>query len=49
LRDRFLSPTAPDGPPAIYLAGQSLGPQRRAAAAAITAELDAWARLGVDA
>ncbi len=35
--------------PAIYLAGQSLGLQPRTAAAAIATELDAWARLGVDA
>ena len=48
-RDRFLLPVAPDGTPAIYLAGQSLGLQPRSARAAIEAELDAWARLGVDA
>ena len=48
-RDRFHIPTAPDGSPAIYLAGQSLGLQPRTAAAAIATELDAWARLGVDA
>ena len=49
MRDRFLIPTAPDGSPAVYLAGQSLGLQPRTAAAAIVAELDAWAGLGVDA
>jgi kynureninase len=49
MRDRFLIPTAPDGTPAIYLAGQSLGLQPRTAATAIATELDAWARLGVDA
>ncbi len=49
LRDRFLLPVAPDGSPAIYLAGQSLGLQPRTARAAIETELDAWARLGVDA
>jgi kynureninase len=49
LRDRFLLPLAPDGSPAIYLAGESLGLQPRTARAAIDAELDAWARLGVDA
>ncbi len=48
-RDRFLIPRAPDGSSAIYLAGQSLGLQPRTAAAAIAAELDAWADLGVDA
>jgi kynureninase len=34
LRDRFVipdGPAGPDGPPAIYLAGQSLGLQPRAA------------------
>ncbi len=49
MRDRFLLPTAIDGTPAIYFAGQSLGLQPRTARAAIDAELDAWARLGVDA
>lgn len=48
-RERFLIPVGADGGPAIYLAGQSLGLQPRAARAAIEAELDAWARLGVDA
>jgi kynureninase len=49
MRDRFHIPIAPDGSPAIYLAGQSLGLQPRTAAAAIATELDAWARQGVDA
>ena len=49
LRDRFLIPTASDGTDAVYLAGQSLGLQPRSARAAIEAELDAWARRGVDA
>jgi kynureninase len=49
LRDRFLIPVGPDGTPAIYLAGQSLGLQPRTARAAVEAELDAWGRLGVDA
>jgi kynureninase len=48
-RERFLLPPGPDGAPAIYLAGQSLGLQPRSARPAIEAELDAWARLGVDA
>jgi kynureninase len=48
-RDLFHIPTAPDGSPAIYLAGESLGLQPRTAAAAIATELEAWARLGVDA
>lgn len=49
LRDRFHLPTAADGSPAIYLAGQSLGLQPRSARAAIERELAAWERLGVDA
>ena len=48
LRDRFLLPEGPDGAPAVYLAGQSLGLQPRSVRAAVEAELDAWARLGVD-
>jgi kynureninase len=47
-RDRFLLPGGPDGVPAVYLAGQSLGLQPRTARAAIEAELDTWARLGID-
>ena len=47
-RDRFLLPTAPDGTPKVYLAGQSLGAQPASARAEVEAELDAWARLGVD-
>ncbi len=49
LRDRFLLPTGPDGTAAVYYAGQSLGLQPRTVRAAIETELDAWARLGVDA
>ena len=48
-RERFLLPTGPDGAPAIYLAGQSLGLQPRTARAAIDRELEAWSRRGVDA
>jgi len=48
LRERFLLPIGPDGAPAIYLAGQSLGLQPKTARPAIEAELDAWADLGVD-
>ena len=47
-RDRFLLPTADDGSPKVYLAGQSLGAQPATARAAVEAELEAWARLGVD-
>ena len=48
-RERFLLPVGPDGAPSIYLAGQSLGLQPKAARVAIEAELEAWSRLGVDA
>src|SRR5688572_31497624 len=47
-RDRFVLPSRPDGTPRVYLAGQSLGAQPVSARAAVEAELDAWARLGVD-
>lgn len=50
-RDRFLIPPSPapgaDGP-AVYLAGNSLGLQPRAVRDALLAELDDWARLGVE-
>ena len=48
-RHRFHLPIRPDGTASIYLAGQSLGLQPRTARAAVETELDAWARLGVDA
>jgi kynureninase len=48
LRERFLLPTGADGRPKTYLAGQSLGAQPVAARAEVEAELDAWARHGVD-
>lgn len=44
-RSRCLLPTAADGAPRVYLAGQSLGAQPIAARAAVEAELEAWARL----
>ena len=47
-RDRFLLPPGADGSPKAYLAGQSLGAQPATARAEVEAELDAWARLGVD-
>ncbi len=47
-RARFLLPAGPDGRPKAYLAGQSLGPQPVTARATVEAQLDAWARLGVD-
>lgn len=46
-RDRFHMPVGPDGSPRIYLAGQSLGAQPKTVRAAVEAELDAWAALGV--
>ncbi len=47
-RDRFLLPLAPDGTPAIYFVGNSLGLQPRAVRGLVEQELDDWARLGVD-
>ena len=47
-RSRFHLPSAADGTPRVYLAGQSLGAQPIAARAAVEGELDAWSRLGVD-
>ena len=46
MRDRFHIPSAPDGSPAIYLAGQSLGLQPRTARGAIETELEALLQLG---
>lgn len=48
LRDRFHIPVGPDGSEVVYLAGHSLGVQPRAARDAVLAELDAWARQGVE-
>ncbi|MGE0710005.1 MAG: kynureninase [Planctomycetota bacterium] len=51
LRERFLVPPSPahaDGREAIYLCGNSLGLQPRATREALLAELDDWARLGVE-
>jgi kynureninase len=50
-RDRFLHPdgvVGPDGPPAIYLAGNSLGLQPRTVRPAMEALLGRWAHLGVE-
>lgn len=47
-RDEFLIPSGPDGHPAVYLCGNSLGLQPRAVHAAIHKHLDDWARLAVD-
>jgi kynureninase len=49
LRDRFNLPIGSDGRPKAYLAGMSLGAQPVDARAAVERELDAWARLGVEA
>ena len=50
LREEFLVPPWPDGttPEWAYLAGNSLGLQPKAAQTEIEAELDEWARLGVE-
>jgi kynureninase len=46
-RDRFRIPHGPDGRDSLYLCGNSLGLQPIAAADAVEAELERWARLGV--
>ncbi len=46
-RDEFHFPQH-DGGPVVYLTGNSLGLQPRAAAAALKQELDDWARFGVE-
>jgi kynureninase len=48
-RDRFHLPRAEDGEPRVYLTGNSLGLQPVEAEGYIRQELDAWARLGVEA
>lgn len=47
-RDRFELPTAADGTPLVYLAGNSLGPLPRASRGAVKAALEGWSREGVD-
>jgi len=47
-RERFHLPPGPDGQPAVYLAGNSLGLQPKNVRAYIGDELDDWARLGVE-
>jgi kynureninase len=48
-RDRFHLPSANDGKPLIYFAGNSLGLMPKTARVIVEQELDAWATLGVDA
>ncbi|HVS35290.1 MAG TPA: kynureninase [Gemmataceae bacterium] len=47
-RDQFLHPLRPDGQPAVYLCGHSLGMRPAGARAFVEQELDAWGRLGVE-
>jgi kynureninase len=47
-RERFLLPKRPDGEPAVYFCGHSLGLQPRRARDIVLAELDAWAEHGVE-
>jgi kynureninase len=46
-RDRFMLPAGPDGEPAIYFCGHSLGPPPRVTRAMVDEELEAWAHLGI--
>lgn len=47
-RDRFFLPRRPDGSPAIYFCGHSLGLQPKSARDLVIGELDAWEELGVE-
>ena len=47
-RDLFHIPVRPDGAPAVYLCGNSLGLQPRSARALVEEEMEAWAALAVD-
>jgi kynureninase len=47
LRERFDLPVGPDGTPAIYLCGNSLGPMPKAAAAEVESVLRQWSTLAV--
>src|SRR5947207_12998539 len=48
-RERFHLPLGQDGKPLIYFAGNSLGLMPKCARKVVEQELDAWAKLGVDA
>jgi len=48
-REGYHLPVDAEGRPQAYLCGNSLGLQPKATAGRLTAELDAWARLAVDA
>jgi len=48
-REQFHIPRRPGGDEVIYFAGNSLGLQPKGVAEALRAELDDWARLGVEA
>ncbi|HEX8896251.1 MAG TPA: kynureninase [Terriglobales bacterium] len=48
-RQQFHIPPGSDGSPLVYLCGHSLGLQPKSACAYIDQELEAWARLGVEA
>lgn len=47
-REQYYLPQQADGRPAIYLCGNSLGPQPKATRELLNQELSDWARLGVD-
>jgi len=48
LRDRFEIPAGPDGSPAVYLCGHSLGLMPKRARSLVDREMEDWARLGVE-
>jgi kynureninase len=47
-RDRFLIPRRPDGEEVVYFAGNSLGLQPKTTHAYVDAELEDWAKYGVE-
>lgn len=48
-RERYCIPARPDGSPAAYFCGNSLGLQPKGVREAVAQELDDWSRLAVDA